>query len=982
MRPLELTLSAFGPFREEETVDFSAVRGIFLINGPTGAGKTTLFDAITFALYGKASGTARQSENFRCHSAAPDRECFVALRFSLEGKEYHIRRRPVQQLAKKKGGTKTLQHRVVLTLPDGRVLDSVTETGEVVQQLLGIDCDQFRKMVMLAQGEFKELLEAPSRDKTALFRRIFGTGQYEAFTSRLQQQRRELEQQLGERGRRMDRLAASLVEQGVEALAAVPNPSTLPAGTLAELVEPALTLREEGCKALEKAIGETVARREKLDLPGARALAGRFQKRGELERQKKALDAAAGEFKEKADLIRAIEAAVRVKLREDHWKGTKAGIQEHRREEQTLSAAWKAGRDRLEALEQQLAQRPHWQEEQRQLEDQARRLEEVLALSAQLEERKKAVGELEKQHAALEEQQRQNALLLALSAREDQAARRGELSRQGERLLARAGQARKLAGEYQTRQEEYLDSYRQFIRGQAALLALELRQGEPCPVCGSVSHPAPARPGEGEVTRQQLEERKARMDRALAASVQEEEAAKALAGGLQPHWPEVSLEGVYRGDGLLEQRLEALSREMAEDRSALAGLAEQWGQLSRRPLPPRDRDKLAGEKDRLATALAQCAGSRQAARQQLAETAERLGDIQPEEAARRQKEIAARQKELADGLAALEKEETALRERLSHTQGRLQALGQVLEKEEAQEREQKEQLRQAMLESGFTTREQYAAALARGPELERLRQQVEDHRTMTVSVEANLRTLGEELAGKAPPALPELEAEEAALRRAETAQRESYTAAASALALCRRSWEELRQESAASHQLASQAAAAAELARRAAGDNESRVTFETFILAAYFEDIVKMCNYHLGEMTGGRYQLCRMSTAARHGAASGLDLEVMDHDTGQRRPVSTLSGGESFKASLALALGLADVVQHYSGSIPIETLFIDEGFATLDDLSRQSAVDALFSLGTGGRMVGVISHVESLRERIPTVLSVTGGHGGSHAKFL
>ncbi len=227
-----------------------------------------------------------------------------------------------------------------------------------------------------------------------------------------------------------------------------------------------------------------------------------------------------------------------------------------------------------------------------------------------------------------------------------------------------------------------------------------------------------------------------------------------------------------------------------------------------------------------------------------------------------------------------------------------------------------------------------------------------------------------------------MEAEETALRRAEAEQRESYTAAASALALCRRSWEELRQESAASHQLASQAAAAAELARRAAGDNESRVTFETFILAAYFEDIVKMCNYHLGEMTGGRYQLCRMSTAARHGAASGLDLEVMDHDTGQRRPVSTLSGGESFKASLALALGLADVVQHYSGSIPIETLFIDEGFATLDDLSRQSAVDALFSLGTGGRMVGVISHVESLRERIPTVLSVTGGHGGSHAKFL
>ena len=167
MKPVTLTLSAFGPYRGEETLDFSAVgeEGVFLISGPTGAGKTTIFDAITFALFGRASGSARQSDNFRCHSADPGRECFVELTFRLEGKLYRIRRRPVQRMAGKRGAEKSLQHKAELTLPDGRVIDSLTEVSDRIRELLGITCEQFRKIVMLAQGEFKELLTAPSKEK-------------------------------------------------------------------------------------------------------------------------------------------------------------------------------------------------------------------------------------------------------------------------------------------------------------------------------------------------------------------------------------------------------------------------------------------------------------------------------------------------------------------------------------------------------------------------------------------------------------------------------------------------------------------------------------------------------------------------------------------------------------------------------------------------------------------------------------------------
>ncbi len=992
MKPVTLTLSAFGPFRGEETIDFAAAgeEGVFLVSGPTGAGKTTIFDAITFALYGKASGTARQSDNFRCHSADPARECFVELTFRLEGKDYRVRRRPAQRMAGKRGAEKSLLHKAELTLPDGRVLDSVAEVTDQIRELLGISCEQFRKIVMLAQGEFQELLKAPSKEKAELFRRIFGTSLYQDFTLRLQQEKRDLDAQLGERGRQMKRLAETLIHQGVEALAPYPEPAALPTETLAALVEGAIEKQKEEAAKLDAAVKEAVKRREKLDLSGARALEGRFRNRDRLLEREKALAAQSKRASEREALLKSMDAAEKVQLREARYRGLKASVQSGQKQLARLLDREKELAKQDAALKTALEEKPKRETEIQAAGEELKQLEDILRLLGEQKAQEVRLARLNKEETALRREEQAAALLLELQARETERQGHLALQKQGLALQDRARKALALEKERDRLEGAYLDAYRRFLRGEAALLSAELRQGEPCPVCGSREHPAPARPEESAPAKEELERQKEARDRALAAAVQGEEAAKAAVSVLRDRWPEVTLQSVYQGEGLLERRLEELSGLLQGDGEAIRLVEQKLEQLGEPPSPARlDPKGIAARREAAVSGLARLEGNRQAARDQLEAIAAKLeahpaplreGDVPGRKAA-----TAAKKKSLEDQNALLDKQVQELATQKAAAQAEKKTVEEVLGRDQGEMDRALEELREAMLQSGFgsgpAARQSYQAVLEQLPRRKELEQEAKSYREEVTAVAANLREMDKELAGKEPPDLPKLEEAERALRREEQEQGDRLQVLRGRLTLCENAWGELRQASLDSQQLVERVSVTAELSRRAAGDNDSRMTFETYVLSAYFEDIVKMCNCHLSEMTGGRYQLCRKNTAARYGAASGLDLEVLDNDTGLCREVSTLSGGESFKASLALALGLADVVQHYSGSIRIETLFVDEGFSTLDEVSRQSAVDTLLSLGSRGRLVGVISHASGLRERVPVVLSVTPGPGGSHASF-
>jgi exonuclease SbcC len=990
MKPVRMTLSAFGPFQGVETLDFeNAVRdGIFLVSGRTGAGKTTLFDALTFALFGKASGTSRRSEDFRCRTASPDRECYVELDFRLEGKLYRIRRRPAQQMAKKSGGMKNLTHKAELTLPGGQVIDSVSQVDDQIRSILGIDCDQFRKIVMLAQGEFRQLLDAPSKDKMVLFRRIFGTAQYDLFTARLQQERKDLEQLLGETMRRMERLAADLVQQGETSLAQVPEPARLPYETLEEISKASLSEKESELRTLEEEVQKISAARQSLKLPEARLLAGRFQKRQELLERQAALAPAAGDFARMAETVKSIDAAVRIKVREDHWNSLGQSIQKRRAEKAELTEELKQAEIRLDALEEKRKENPCRKARLEELELEASRCRNTLELLSEENSRRKNLEAAEKKQALLEGQRQQTDLVLEKCTFEAAIKTRQEALNQGETLAALGEKAVFLARQADSLREEHLAAYGRFLRSQAALVASTLEEGLPCPVCGSVHHPSPAKAEEGAPTQEDLDRQKAQLEKVEQEALRAQEKVRAMVTALAALWPDtpLTLERVCRRDGTLEQKMETLRQEQAADRDAIRRLEKKLRETansSSSALSKGNIQELQRRREELLRELAQGEGGIAAARQELDTVRQRLqGSSQDISAIKKQIEALASQKDaLQKEMDRLEKDCAALREDLSQIRGRREALERVLRQTKDEQAKSKEELIQVMTESGFSSREEYHAALARQSSRDSLQKQVEQYREMVISVEANLRELAKELEGEKPPQLEILEAEDASLGQQEETLRQRYTQAFTDLKIRRRTWEELCRVSRENQETLTRSAIVAELARRAAGDNDSRMNFETFILSVYFEDIIKMCNQYLGEMTGGRYQLCRMTSVARFGAGSGLDLEVLDSNSG-RRPISTLSGGESFKASLSLALGLADVVQYYSGSIRIETLFIDEGFATLDSQSRQSAVEALLSLRSTGRMVGVISHVETLREQIGTILSVTTDQNGSHAKFL
>ena len=927
MRPLRLTLSAFGPYAAETTLDLEKLGkgGLYLITGDTGAGKTTIFDAITYALYDHSSSGIREGSMLRCKYADDKTPTFVELEFEVHGVRYTVRRNPEYQRPKARGeGMTTEKADATLTYPDDR--PPVTKAKDVtaaVQEIIGLDYNQFSQIVLIAQGQFTKLLNASTEERSRIFRKLFRTQRYAQLQERLQAEAAALNQQRTAQNAKLDSLLGGLQfspeDPDAEALRVL-CAQTVPETALALL--DALTSRQAA--ALEEAGTALQATEAQLDTVqqqlGAAAQAQRLAqqlaaRQAELVAARPALDAARAEADRHAGDAAQLDALTA--------QVTQA---------QSALAAY----DTLDALCRQ----------QTEARDAAR------LAAAQAQKRRTQLDSLNAALAAAETElaalANADTRLLALQNRSAQLTQRGEALAKLEQRLAdcqrqakaahKAQENYRAAAAAQDEARARRDALeRAFLDAQAGLLAESLVEGAPCPVCGSTHHPARALLPHTAPTQAQLETAR----QAAAAADRQAQNASAAAQSALAAANEAKTSLRRDAETLLPERFTApegtvpltfalMTNVLAEETAALqTEQADCTAQCRQAEADCRRKAQL--EADR------QNKTRQRPALEQAAAEADRSAAAQNASADALEGQIAERRAALpyprrADAQAALDKLEadrSALRIGMDTVQRRLKQAEQTVAAAEAAVDALTAQQTAAQKELPARSAEELTA-----------------QQTALTAARETLRSREKQLSAQLLP------------NRKTAAQ---YRAAAEARQTLESRWQWV-----------------SALAATAGGTltSKQKIKLEAYIQMNYLDRILRYANTRLMQMTAGQYELERIG-AENQRSQSGLDLGIIDHYNGTRRSVKTLSGGESFKASLALALGLSDEVQSSAGGIRLDTLFLDEGFGSLDEESLELAIRVLSGLTEGDRLVGIISHVGALKDRIDRQVVVhkarTGG---------
>ncbi|MCL2599751.1 MAG: SMC family ATPase [Treponema sp.] len=869
MKPLKLTLNAFGSYADLQTIDFAALgkNGLYLITGETGSGKTTIFDAISFALFGKASGSSRGDYTMlRSDFAGGNDKTFVELDFASGNNVYNIKR-----IIRKTGQD------VALSLPDGTLVSGDRNVKAKVYETVGLDRDQFAQIVMIAQNDFLRFLQSGTDDRVKILRRIFGTEMLKDFQERLKA-RAKLENE------KRERVIYDFERHGVDVYKRNEQ--------FAEWESQAKADKADVSKA-DAGLGEYDKAKQKLaaELALAEDLCGKFSDLAAFRVSLEKHEAKAGDVEKYRNRAALGETALRkVKPLADESARTLAN---HANAKTGLAAAEKQEAAALKELE--LA-------------------ETAVRELPPLAESQNALAVLSKKwEAAVEQLKKLTSLQMDLAVI---TGKQNALSRmQSEFEVLNAGFA-DADGKYRLLENA-------FFQSQAGILAAGLVDGKPCPVCGSATHPGPATLSDGDVTEAELKKAKDAKDRMREKR---------------------ETQSMECGNAAME--IKTLSARFANDFSEFVPGAESETPKAN---PTQLLDRLLDGTKRETDALT---AEKKAAEKSLAE----LGA----------------NRETATG-------------RKSNAESSHKSSQTLVAERNANEREASRLCmdaqagyREALQTHGFSGEAEYLAALVTEHELADMARRLADYDRNGEQLARDIKRLESETTGKAPPDLETLKikadtanAESAALgkRREETKSRLDRTETR---------LKELRRAAIDFEQADKSYAAVKQLSDTANG----KLDFETYAQMAYFERVLLAANQRLKVMSHNRYTLQRKQESSDGRSKTGLEIETFDAYTGKARSANSLSGGESFMASLSLALGLSDVVQQSAGGIRLDAMFIDEGFGTLDTETLDVAIKTLSEMAGTDRIVGIISHVAELRERVDRQIRIEKTTGGSRITML
>ncbi len=921
MRPLKLVMSAFGPYAQECSLNLEDLgnRGLYLITGDTGAGKTTIFDAIVYALYGEVSGSDRDVSMMRSHYASEETETYVDLTFEYDGRVYNIHRNPKYSVIRNSSAAGitniTKDEDAVLTYPDGTKINGNAEVTHAVTELLGIDVREFQEIVMIAQGKFEELLTTDTKTRNEVFRRLFHTDNFKTLQDRMRKDAETLSADIDAQKKELARTVHAIqCDSESENLTKLNEYKDMKEDApVQEIISFIDIIQEEDQVAMDSMSDSIASMDERIaeidqSLGKADQTSQIFAQLARTQEGLEDLNIRVNEAKSAYDNLISSNEAERIASQRAYYNQAKIDLRKYT-ELDVLSKSYNEAMESLNSTKEELSSvQTKLASLSAQLQEDTSRIKELGGCNAKLIQVENAIKDADQRIAELNR---------ASKAIEDYENSKQEY----EDIIEKLGSSNSA---YKRLNEEYNALLNAFLAGQAGILAESLESDQPCPVCGSVHHPRPARRSEGTPTEARVREAEAAMNTAKeqqmnygsSASGAKEKVAlletvmnEALAGC------EISSTGA---DGIAE----------AEARVSKLEIARSQAETSRVQLE-KDCEELEQKNEALPSLQLE-----------IKELETRAGELNTAQA-RLEEQTSSSEKRILElqgqlqysSLGAAEASLQALDLDIKNREARLEKLRVSYEKaknkQDAARRVEKE-LQQTLLSGGVDDYDTFVAEMesqqTEKNDCETTRKLLEEARNIIVSrkrsnekASQKLTQIGDEI-GKT------------------TAQYEWMNALA--------------------------------VTADASVGGQDNVSLEDYVQMAYFDRILALANHRLKALSDGQYQLMRREGSDLE-SRNALELDVLDHYSGRKRSVRTLSGGEMFKASLALALGLSDEVSMRIGGLQIDTLFIDEGFGSLDKASLDNAVNVLDKLSGENRLVGIISHVEELKDRIPHQIVVS-----------
>ena len=883
MKPLKIKISAFGPYKNCIDIDFEMLgeSGIFLITGDTGAGKTTIFDSISFALFGEVSGSNRPVPSVRSDFADNDTETFVELEFTHKNKKYKIRRNPAYERTKKRGEGTTKTSADASLEYDDKVISGTKNVDIKIEEILGINSKQFKQISMLAQGEFLKILFAESKDRTEIFRRIFDTDIYNQIAKRLADKTRIAKAELEQLKDYFAINSSNIVwKDGIQSVQPK-DVNELFIQEILEKLQQEIKVNSEQFGKCQEQISKQSDENSKMEkeITAQKDKNDKIDRCQKLQEEQKVLQEKQEDIKQKEILIQKSQEIInKILPKEDKKKELEKEISQKQKVLQDISEKIELGKKKEEKFKQILE------------------LIEIIKVQFQ------KYSELKDGKTELEDKIKKLQVII----------------KEQENKKIASENAQKLEAEWEKLSTEVLEKEKEFFREQAGILAEKLKENEPCPVCGSLHHPNLAIKSKSVLTKEELDNLKEK----------EEKSRKILTDA---------------------------TNKVTEINSKIETLIKEFGEKPDVELYNKKYAEISEELEK--------------AYNQLNDNYKKimLKDIVIESF---EYDIF---KEKITNKISKEREEF-LKLQTQQEENKKQ-IDELLQKKEKAQNDYQNTLK----ELGFENEEQYKKSVLNNLQIEIFSKEIEKYKTDVTINATKLEEIQKEIKGfekvDLTAKIQEFNNKKQELENMRRQQMEYHRIFENN----NRILVDLQTNSKKLDSKIKEFTMVEDLSKIANGTvyGKRRIEFEQFVQASYFDMVIIEANKRLLKMTDNRFLLVRKESSERVSDKIGLELEVIDNYNGKRRDVKSLSGGEAFKAALSLALGLSDVIQSYSGGIVVDTMFIDEGFGSLDTESREQAINTLNQLTDNHKLIGIISHVTELKERIDKKIIVTKSTGGS-----